>query len=167
MSLLCWQLLGAGFFYQPKRSTAMNWNTRSFARLYLSLTVIGITSATAQAGPTFSGPPPFKVPDFFPQQAICPCFSSAQLLVLEPSLCTHQDIFIPNTMTPAGSVTAVGQVGQDASFGASAASTVGTVGRCWNPTAPDGQTIDYTAAKACERLIEDTVGPCTNVAPLE
>jgi len=145
----------------------MNQKTRSFAHLCLALTLIGIASPTTEADPTFSGPPPFKVPDFFPTQAICPCFTSAQLLVLEPALCTHQDIFIPNIMTPAGSVTAVGKIGEDPGFGASAASTFGTVGRCWNPAVPDGKNIDYTAAKACARLIEDTVGPCTHVAPLE
>lgn len=40
-SLLCGQLSADDLFYQPKRSTAMNQKTRSFAHLCLALTLIG------------------------------------------------------------------------------------------------------------------------------
>jgi len=92
----------------------------------------------------------------------CPCFDAEALRALEPALCVHETrtVFDDQVL---GSVVKAGPFGADPVFEAQAVSAlVALVGSCSGPL--DAQQLAYEEGKECARLIEETVGPCAEVA---
>lgn len=91
----------------------------------------------------------------------CPCFDADALRALEPSLCVHETRTFSGQIL--GSVLRAGPFGGDPVYEAEAVNALfALVGSCSAPLVV--QQLSYEAGKACGRLIEETVGPCAEVA---
>jgi len=90
----------------------------------------------------------------------CPCYEAGALRALEPVICQHETLtFVDKTV---GSLLSAGPFDQDPLYTARAELTLGGyLGFCSNPLG--FHAISYEQAKACGRLMEETIGPCAEV----